>query len=181
MKRDILAQDKKLLDLLSRINGGEFEIPRLDDVSINRDRRVDKVCIAISLIKRRFGNQIKKVTWALFKFIAHCNFRYGVRSLTHLIDCIPRIDNKEVLKTTDLKLPLNSPSSLKNSSLAYHIKSDDGPAGVTKFWAHLKESKGFVLPQIQWLDMFKEFDDFINLDHSVKWKKMLTKYDSFKI
>ncbi len=79
----------KLVDLLSRINGGELVIPRLDDVKEGRDRRIDKICIAIGLLKQRFGDQLESEPRSLLRFIATTRFRYGVRSIVHLIDVIP--------------------------------------------------------------------------------------------
>jgi hypothetical protein len=66
----------KLIDLLSRINGGVINIPDLDLRSEDRDRRVDKVCIAVALIKGRFGNDISEIPRSLLRFIAQTTFRY---------------------------------------------------------------------------------------------------------
>ena len=45
----------KLVDLFSRINGGVIKIPSLREVDFTltkeRDRRIDKVCVAIALFK----------------------------------------------------------------------------------------------------------------------------------
>src|SRR5436853_4340210 len=78
----------KLVDLLSRINGGIINIPDLDLRSEHRDRRVDKVCIAVGLSKARFGDDLSEMPRSLLRFIAHTTFRYGVRSIAHLIDLI---------------------------------------------------------------------------------------------
>jgi len=78
----------KLIDLLSRINGGIINIPDLDLRSRSRDRRVDKVCMAITLLKLRFGDELTEIPRPLLRFIAHTQFRYGVRSIAHLIDVI---------------------------------------------------------------------------------------------
>src|SRR6185295_8332976 len=57
----------KLVDLLSRINGGVIEIPLFHDLSKELDRRFDKVCIAVQLLRNRFKN-LKRVPIALLQF-----------------------------------------------------------------------------------------------------------------
>ncbi len=74
------SKEAKTVDLLSRINGGILEIPNLDP-----DRRVDKVCLTISLLRHRFGSQLESAPWALLRFVALSRFRYGVRSITHRV------------------------------------------------------------------------------------------------
>lgn len=88
MKASAAAEDGKLVDLVSRINGGELEIPSLDLVEPERDRRVDKVCLTISLLKLRFGPELELIPLSLLRFVATSKFRYGVRSLAHFIDLI---------------------------------------------------------------------------------------------
>ncbi|MBK9089560.1 MAG: ATP-binding protein [Holophagales bacterium] len=72
-------------DLLSRINGGELQIPALDLVEGARDRRLDKVCLTVALLQERFG-ALESIPWALLRFVHATQFRYGVRSIAHLID-----------------------------------------------------------------------------------------------
>lgn len=135
----------KLADLLSRINGGELEIPSLDEVTQDRDRRIDKICISISLLEGRFNSELELVPWALLKFIADSKFRYGVRSIAHLVEVIPPFEKrKSELTVDDLHLPLGSSNTLKNSSLAYHIVDEDGPASVIEKWNRLKGCKTAV-------------------------------------
>lgn len=112
----------KLIDLISRINGGAIEIPNLEY------RKVDKVCLAISLIKRRFEDRLCLIPWALLRLIAKTEFRYGVRSITHLIDLIPNVKPpkanqglKKILRLDEIGLPLQTQAEFNNSSLAYHI------------------------------------------------------------
>jgi hypothetical protein len=127
----------KLIDLLSRINGGELEIPPLDLVTQERDRRADKVCLTISLMEARFGTDVEVVPRSLLSFVARSRFRYGVRSLAHLVDFIEPFggdqDRKEVT-AKQVKLPLTSVSALRTSSLAYHMFSEDGPAAIIDCW-----------------------------------------------
>jgi len=116
----------KLKDLLSRINGGDFEIPNLDAIKGIRDRRVDKVCLSIALLQQRFGKDLQLVPWALLKFISNTKFRYGVRSIAQLIDLIPfSEDCKNQITVDNLKLPLKTLIALKRSSLPYHLLTSD--------------------------------------------------------
>lgn len=126
----------KIVDLLSRINGGELEIPPLDLVNQDRDRRVDKVCLTLSLLEARFGTSIELVPVSLLRFVAKSSFRYGVRSLAHLIDLIepPEPPKNKEIEAQQLHLPLKSVTALRDSSLAYHLFSADGPAAIIEAW-----------------------------------------------
>lgn len=129
------GKSTKLADLLSRINGGVFEIPELDAVTRYRNRQVDKVCITISLIQQRFSSKVQLIPWCLLKFVAHSKFRYGVRSIAHLVDLIPKEkDDTDRLVVQELKLPLSSDKKLENSSLAYHLIAEKGPESVVETW-----------------------------------------------
>jgi hypothetical protein len=124
----------KLIDLLSRINGGVLKIPQLSDPLHASERKADKVCIAIQLLRGRFGASLEKVPVALLRFIGLAEFRYGVRSIAHLIDLIPHTAGMKELKLSQLDLPLDDPSLVKSSSLAYHLVSEDQAHGVVKEW-----------------------------------------------
>ena len=140
MRSQVPSEFGKLVNLLSRINGGLLAIPALDEVDAGYDRRADKVCIALSLLTRRFKGKLVKIPWALLSFISQTRFRYGVRSINHLIDLIPTsIAAKGELSLPDLNLhlPFHSVTNLKTSSLAYHIISEDGPAAVMDLWREL--------------------------------------------
>lgn len=138
MQRTSGAETGKLTDLLSRINGGELRIPDLDEVSSNRDRRVDKVCLTIALLRQRFS-RLTSAPWAFLRFVADTKFQYGVRSISHLIDVIPSKDIDIVsLQVKDLSLPLGNVSMLKSSSLAYHLVAEDGPAAIVETWKTLR-------------------------------------------
>jgi hypothetical protein len=151
----------KLTDLLSRINGGELTIPRLDEMTDNRDRRVDKVCLTLSLLRQRFGPRLVNAPWALLRFVAETKFRYGVRSINHLIDLIPFKDfEKGTLQTGDLHFPLGTVKALKSSSLANHLIAEDGPAAVVEMWNNLKSHEAsvkFDKPRLTWLWPFLSF------------------------
>lgn len=97
----------KLVDLLSRINGGMIEIPDLDLRTEQRDRRVDKVCMTIALVKKRFGDKLQTIPRSLLRFLAHTKFRYNVRSIAHLIDLIDSDAFREdTLSVATLACPL---------------------------------------------------------------------------
>lgn len=140
-----LIPNSKLIDLLSRINGGVLTIPDLDLRSENRDRRVDKVCIAVELIKNRFGNDITEVPRSLLRFIANTSFRYGVRSIAHLIDMI---ENQALqgtaLKGDKLKLPITSEKDLQESSLMLHFLDKDQGFGIVNRWEDFSKDKMIV-------------------------------------
>lgn len=124
----------KIIDLFSRINGGVIEISSFHDPARSIDRRTDKVCVAIQLLRQRFGITIKSAPLALLRFIAHTEFRYGVRSIAHLIDLIPYKDKVTNLSLDDLKLPVKTVERLRESSLAYHLLHKDQVHGVVKLW-----------------------------------------------
>lgn len=156
MREAAVAHEDKLPDLLSRINGGELDIPSLELVARERDRRVDKVCLSIALLHHRFGLTLELVPWRLLKFIVANRFRYGVRSIAHLIDLLPpREDDTSELKID--ALPLSTSERLKGSSLAYHLLAEDGPTAVIDQWKELADVK------VQVRVMPKEEDDEITL------------------
>lgn len=135
----------KLVDLLSRINGGVINIPDLDLRSEDRDRRVDKVCAAISLTKARFGEDLALVPRALLRFIAQTQFRYGVRSIAHLIDVIDGaacVEKK--LQLGLLSLPIASEGALQESSLRLHMLDKDQGFGIVNRWKEFAKDKTVV-------------------------------------
>lgn len=130
----------KLVDLLSRINGGVINIPDLDLRSEHRDRRVDKVCIAIGLTKARFGSDLVEMPRSLLRFIAHTTFRYGVRSIAHLIDLIESdAFSKGILTRDTLGLPITSEETLQDSSLKLHLIDKNQGFGIVNRWKEFSE------------------------------------------
>lgn len=128
------SEDAKLVDLLSRINAGTIRIPSLDLTEDGRDRRIDKICISIALLTRRFGDQLEEVPRSLLKFIALTEFRYGVRSIAHVIDLIPRVKEPTALIRARLHLPLSRLGDLRKSSLAYHLIDREQGHAVIELW-----------------------------------------------
>jgi hypothetical protein len=120
-------KDPKIIDLLSRINGGMIKIPSLEKPtgkSKSKLGNAGKVCAAIHLLGRRFGKDLKAVPIGLLRFIHQTEFRYGVRSIHHLIDEIPFKKDAVSLQPGDLQLPMDSVKKLSESSLAYHLIQD---------------------------------------------------------
>ena len=125
----------KFVDLLSRINGGVIEIPPLDLTRGKRDRRVDKICIALSLLESRFGGLLHLIPWAVLHFIGLAAFRYGVRSIAHLIDLLPALEEEQNrIRLADVSLPFDNEKQLRNSSLAYHLAAREGPEEIVELW-----------------------------------------------
>ena len=142
MRTDDLGNEEagKLVDLLSRINGGVLEIPKLDLVEDDRDRRSDKVCLSLSLLQHRFGRRLECVPWSLLHFIGMSTFRYGVRSIAHLIDTIPWGEELQLeLRHTMLRLPLRAQEHLVSSSLAYHLTNPGGPSQIVSDWLRIAD------------------------------------------
>jgi hypothetical protein len=158
MKADapqIDAHHPKLVDLLSRINGGVLPIPKLSDPLHAADRSTDKICIAAQLLRQRFGGMLRTVPVALLRFIASTEFRYGVRSIAHLIDLIPYEKGITDLTLPALKLPLDSAKDLKTSSLAYHLLSEDQAHGVINAWKESRKIGSQILIHTEALDFFR--------------------------
>lgn len=155
----------KLPDLVSRINGGELKIPSLDDVdkTAGRNRRVDKVCLTISLLRQRFGSDLTKVPWALLNFVSNTKFQHGVRSIANLVDTIERVPlDKGTLELGSLKWPIDSEAELNLSHLPMHVIETNGPKGLCDRWGKLKSDcphmVQFGIPE-SWSKIFKTVDD----------------------
>jgi len=131
----------KLIDLLSRINGKIIELPQLSDPARATHRYADKVCIAVNLLRQRLGNKLSHVSVAFLRFIARTEFRYGVRSMAHLIDLLPPSKAATELPISSIRLPFGDAGELKASSLAYHLTHDDQAHGVVKLWHELAANK----------------------------------------
>lgn len=135
----------KLIDLLSRINGGVINIPDFDLRTGKRDRRVDKICVAIALLKDRFGSGLEQIPRALLRFIAHTTFRYGVRSIAHLVDVIHSDAFHEgKLGLAALRLPSTSEEALRSSSLRLHLVDKDQAFGIVNRWLEFSKDEVMV-------------------------------------
>ena len=135
----------KLVDLLSRINGGVINIPDLDLRTEDRDRRVDKVCVTASLLRVRFGDELTAIPRALLRFVAHTAFRYGVRSIAHLVDMIDSdAYSKGALQVSKLRLPMDSEKLLLSSSLRLHLLDKDQSFGIVNRWKEFSRDDAVV-------------------------------------
>ncbi len=135
----------KLIDLLSRINGGVINIPEFDLRTGERDRRVDKVCATVSLLRRRFGEQLTVIPRSLLRFIAHTTFRYSARSIAHLIEVIDSdAFHDGALDGGGLGLPTNSEKNLADSSLRLHLLDKDQGFGIVNRWLEFAKDKAVV-------------------------------------
>lgn len=154
----------KLADLLSRINGGVINIPKTSDPGHVSERAADKVCIAIHLLRGRFGSTLERVPLSLLRFIAAVEFRYGVRSIEHLIDLIPYANGLTELRQARLNLPLGDPKALKASSLAYHLISADQALGIVKLWKDVSRDASTIA-------VFNERVDYLSrrVDRGIKF------------
>jgi hypothetical protein len=116
------ADESKLVDLVSRINSPELTIPDLNAAK----RRVDKICVTISLLRRRFRPNLVRIPWALLRFVSDTTFRHGVRSITNLVDLIAEeAFRDDTLDLARLNLPLGTKENLASSHLSYHIIEKD--------------------------------------------------------
>lgn len=142
----------KIVDLLSRINGGTIVIPPFLDANHKIDRRADKVCAGIHLLSQRF-EALRRVPIGLIQVIYDTEFRFGVRSINHLIDSIPYKKNAKQLRYSDLALPMNSVSELADSSLSYHLIDDKQGAAIVRSWQAASSVD-------DWLRVFREDDEY---------------------
>jgi hypothetical protein len=146
MRADLFQEEGKLVDLLSRINGGVIRVPDLDRVERGRNRKVDKVCITIALLRGRFGSQLKQVPWSLLHFVAVSRFRYGVRSIAHFVDTIPvGAYTAPDLALAPNSLDLEDEARLRKSSLVYHLVSDEGGYEIVNNWKEANSCKASVV------------------------------------
>lgn len=141
----------KLNDVLSRINGGDIRIPSLELRTAKRDRRVDKVCITIALLKARFGSSLTKIPKVLLRFVANTAFRYGGRSVAHLVDLIDHEACRGgVLDAKSLKLPFKE-DLLEDDSLCHHLLDNDQIYGIVHRWDEFAKEPDVVDLKGMWL------------------------------
>jgi hypothetical protein len=128
------ADDTKLEDVFSRINGTVISLPSLADA--DKDRVPEKIVVAMELLRRRF-KACTSVPWALLRFIARAQFRYEARSIAALINQIPVEGSDKLAALTRehlVKLPLKPRERLKTSPLALHLVDGAGPRGLSTLW-----------------------------------------------
>ena len=134
-------------DFFSRINSGCVILPGLDEVNpeTGRDRRLDKVCILISLLRKRFGSQLVELPCGLLKFVGLTRFRWSVRSLGHLVETLTmknlsphEVTNLQKLDRDRIELPVTTEKELEVSGLLDHLEVDD-PKGLSQRWNEFRQ------------------------------------------
>jgi hypothetical protein len=135
------GHNPKLVDLFSRVNGGVFSIPGFTDTRTRMARRADKVCIAVELLRSRFGETLRDVPLGLLRFIAAADFRYGVRSIANLVASMAFDEPRKELQIKDLRLPFNRSSTLKDSCQAYHLSHPRLADGIISLWQEVTADK----------------------------------------
>src|SRR5262249_14434104 len=96
---------------------------------------IDKVCIAVTLMKVRFGSGLEGAPRSLLRFIAQTRFRHAVRSITHLIDGIAF----KALKDRALRV---GESDLPIGDLKFHLF--DSVEKAAEQWADLANDSHIV-------------------------------------
>lgn len=81
---------RKVDDFLSRFAGGIFKIP---PVTV-KSRELDRLCIAVQLIKRRFP-MLHSVPAGILQFVSKASVEHEVRSMECLVDLMPLAGIKE--------------------------------------------------------------------------------------
>jgi KAP family P-loop domain len=138
---DLKTAFSKIEDLLSRINGGVIRLGSLSD------RRLDKLCIALTLIRRRFP-AVKGVELPLLKLLVDTRFLHSVRSMETLIQYFPEADANGDLRVTpdfDRELTDNflKKETFRSNVFAFHLsKGDRGHALNT--WSDYKNLRFLV-------------------------------------
>ena len=125
----------KVIDLLSRINGGTISIPPFHDRSQEIDRRADKICAAIHLLTQRFGSELRYAPYGLLRFIYDTDFRYGVRSIHQLIDLLPFDEVRENALKYPVSVLMADAEQVISSSIVYHlIEQHKNPNTIVDSW-----------------------------------------------
>ena len=125
----------KIVDLLSRINGMFLEIPSLDIKNKTRNRLVDKICITISILEKRFGEELTLIPSSLLRFIAFHKFRFGVRSISNIVNNISDgfLHINQLRSQAEL-LPLTDEHVFFRSTLSNHLITDKSVKDIIKWW-----------------------------------------------
>lgn len=142
------ADNGKIVDLMSRINGTVIRIPQFSTASNTGlpNSVADKVAIASILLRSRFRNCVR-VQRSLLRFFARVGFRYSARSLTAVVNAISlnsrgNADEIEAIEDIHLEtLPLDKREKLEASTLAYHLYHEDGIKGVVDLWNECRISQ----------------------------------------
>ncbi|MFO7555678.1 MAG: restriction endonuclease subunit S, partial [Desulfobacterales bacterium] len=100
----------------------KLSLSPLDPTDGHKGRFADKVCIALSLLGRRYGRKLKYAPWNLISFIGKTEFKYGVRSIAYIIDQLSDLDEDGRLNNPPIFLSfLSDQQKLKETGFWYHI------------------------------------------------------------
>lgn len=129
-----LNGNSKFLDLLSRVPERIISLSEENDYK----EKIDKVCIAISLIEKRF-NDVKKIPWRFLHFIANCPFRYGTRSIKTIIDLIGQ-NTSDTLSLAEIDEVFADETKFHKSAFKYQIEIKKEFNPLDK-WNEIREDK----------------------------------------
>jgi hypothetical protein len=133
----------KYPDLLSRINGGVIKLSSIDQ------RKCDKLCIALALIQKRFGEpNVHEVNMAFIRLLVDTTFSYSVRSMETLIQQFPDPDQDGFLDTTQkfndqVVDRILARDGFHSNMLAFHMNSSECPQ-ATATWERFSRRKAKV-------------------------------------
>jgi hypothetical protein len=132
----------KIEDLLSRINGGVMKMSSIDD------RRLDKLCIALTLMKLRFPS-VKGIQLSFLKLLVNTRFMHSVRSMEALIEYFPTpgADNKLRVTSDFENLLLErflKREAFRANVFAFHLEQGER-VNAQQTWSEHRNSQTFVL------------------------------------
>ena len=135
---------RKLPDLISRINGGIITIPDFEDEDRSDIAKANKICITLSLLRKRFGKSFYRVPLSIIKFICSLETKYRSRSIGHIIDLLP-IDLPNICGSPIEQnlLPFDSADDVKECGLVYHVNNFDLD-GIYECWIECQASTSFL-------------------------------------
>lgn len=132
----------KIEDLLSRINGGVMKMSPIDE------RRLDKLCIALTQIRLRFPS-VKGVQLPFLKLLVNTRFMHSVRSMEALIEYFPQPGEDNTLRVTQdfEKLLVERFLEKKNfraNVFAFHLGQSER-VNAQQTWSEHRQSQTIVL------------------------------------
>jgi ATPase family associated with various cellular activities (AAA) len=138
---DVKEKFPKIEDLLSRINGGVVRLPPIDE------RRHDKLCIALALIRRRFP-QLTAVQLPFVKLLVNTRFMHSVRSMEALIEYFPAPSNDGTLRVTTEFEQLLLDHFLKRETFranvfAFHLEHGER-VNANQIWSEHRDAQVLV-------------------------------------
>jgi hypothetical protein len=133
----------KYVDLMSRINGGIVTLTPFDKLPGGDPiRPVDKVVVVLSLLQQRFGDDVRRVPWPFLKLVASIGFRFGARSMAHLVDLIRPPAKRDTLLAANVGELLGVPNLISDLGLQRHLVAT--AEATSELWAKFSDDKGVV-------------------------------------